>query len=113
MLPLLEKLALMLVGGFLGFATARVKWSIERERLLLEERRKRVRFWREYIHASFDQLSFHDTVVYSEIRSFLSAQAREAIEGGTITIRMGRGGNIIKSLILDDLAQLEKAWKLI
>jgi hypothetical protein len=113
MASFVEKIALLLVGGFLGFVATRVKWSVEREKLLLEERRSKLRAWRGFIHAEFEQLSFCDTTVYSEMRPFLSKQTRSAIEGGAIAIRLGRGGNVIKSLILDDLSSLEKAWRLI
>lgn len=110
---ILEKLILILVGALVGFGTARVKWSIEKEKLLMEERRSRIRSWREFIHGDFEQLSCHETVAYSEMRPHLSPETSGSIEGGAIILRQGRGGNVIKSLVLDDLARLEKEWKLI
>ena len=110
---LLGKIVSIVVGAIAGFVAARVKWSIEKEKLLMEERRSKIRAWRQYIRGEFDQLTFHETVVYSEMRSHLSSDTRGTIEGGDIVIRLGRGGNVVQSLVLDDLAELEKKWGLI
>jgi hypothetical protein len=47
------------------------------------------------------------------MRPHLSKATRDAIEGDTITVRLGRGGNVIHSLVLDDIARLEKEWDLL
>jgi hypothetical protein len=43
----------------------------------------------------------------------LSQPVIESIEGTNTTIIIGRGGEVIKTLVLDDLARLEKKWKII
>lgn len=110
---ILEKLLLLLMGAVAGFATARVKWSIEKEKMRVEARRNQIQKWRESIHKEFEEIDFADTVTYSEMRPHLSPATLNSIEGGSILIRDGRGGNLIKSLVLDDLAALEKKWELI
>ena len=36
----------------------------------------------------------------------------QRLRRGKITVRLGRGGNVIHSLVLDDIARLEKNWDL-
>lgn len=110
---ILEKILLICVGGFFGFMTARVKWSIEKEKILLDARRAKLQSWRESLEKDFDSDTFKGTVAYSEIRPYLSRDTLAALEYGLITSRMGRGGDLVKSFVLDDLVKLEKDWKLI
>lgn len=65
------------------------------------------------MQTEFEQVKFKDSTVYSEMRSYLSRDTLISIEGNEIVIRDGRGGNIVKSLVLDDIAKLEKKWNLI
>ena len=76
-------------------------------------KRAQILRWRDAIHSNFEQLDFCDTVVFSEVRPHLSRAALDSIEGNKLTVRIGRGGNLIKSLVLDDIANLEKKWGLI
>jgi hypothetical protein len=46
----------------------------------------------------------------SRFRNELSAGT--GASRGKITVRLGRGGNVIHSLVLDDIARLEKDWDL-
>jgi len=47
------------------------------------------------------------------VPTHLHKQTLESIEGDSVTVRSGRGGNIIKGLVLDDIAGLEKTWRLL
>ena len=76
-------------------------------------KRAQILRWRDAIHSNFEQLEFCDTVVFSEVRPHLSRATLDSIEGNKLTVRIGRGGNLIKSLVLDDIANLEKQWGII
>lgn len=103
-----------LLGGIIGSLVAPwVNWGIEKRREKMKYRRDLVQKWRDAIEKDFDQLAFNDTALYASLRPHLSKDAIDAIEGDQITIRVGRGGNIIKSQVLDDIAKLEKKWDLI
>jgi hypothetical protein len=90
-----------------------VSWSIEQKREKLAYKRSLIRRWREFLANDFDQLAFSGTAAYSEMRPHLSPSTREAIEGNKITVRLGRGGNVIHSLVLDDIARVEKEWGIV
>ncbi len=78
------------------------------------ERRNKLKAWRGYLGAVYrDQQQFQDSVEFSEMRPHLSEKTRAAIEGRQITVRVGRGGDVVKGLILDDLAELERKWDLL
>ena len=91
-----------------------INWGIEKRRRKHDNRKELIRRARKFIASSeWDQLEFGSTVTYSEIRPHLSKSTIDSIEGRTITIREGRGGNIIKSQVLDDLSDKEKEWGII
>jgi len=76
-------------------------------------RRQRLTEWRSEISSLESNLDINGSRVYSEIRPLLPDETRKMIEGNTINIRQGRGGNVVITAILDDLAELEKKWKLL
>ena len=90
-----------------------IKWGIEKKKMKIEYKQRLIKRWREYINSDFAQIKFNDTVIYSEMRPRLSEITLNAIEKRSIDIRPGRGGNIVKSLVLDDIARLEKELNLI
>ena len=104
-------------GAALSVTAGAIIWAVS---LLYKDykgkkdyRRTQILRWRDAIHSNFEQLEFCDTVVFSEVRPHLSRVTLDAIEGSKLTVRIGRGGNLIKSLVLDDIANLEKQWGLI
>ena len=70
-----------------------------------------IKEWREEI--DFDVSDFPNKALYSSLRPHLTKETIDAIEGNKITIRMGRKGDVIKGLLLDDIAKIEKEWDLI
>lgn len=114
----IEKLILASVGVLIGvagtLATLWVNWGIEKKRERQKTRKDLIQRTREFISSTeWNQLKFNNTVTYSEIRQHLTEGTRRSIEGGTITIQVGRGGDVIKSAILDDISKKEKEWGII
>jgi hypothetical protein len=76
-----------------------------------------IRSWRQFLsrpdNSSSGEESFLGSVEYSEMRPFLSQETIDSLENSKITVRMGRGGPLLKSLILDDISRLERKWGLI
>ncbi|MCC7254378.1 MAG: hypothetical protein IT467_00425 [Dokdonella sp.] len=104
----------LISGGIASLIAPWVQWSIEKRRQLSTERRNKLKAWRGYLGAVYrDQQQFQDSVEFSEMRPHLSEKTRAAIEGRQITVRVGRGGDVVKGLILDDLAELERKWDLL
>ena len=103
-------IALFGSGSVAGYI---IKWGIEKKKMKIEYKQRLIKRWREYIDSYFVQTEFNDTVMYSEMRPHLSERTLNAIEKREIRSRPGRGGNIVKSLVLDDIARLEKEWDLI
>jgi hypothetical protein len=113
----LEKVLPALLGLTAGIAGSLIApwihWGIDQRRSKMEFRRSQLQRWREFMNSEFDELTFNDSTYYSEMRPHLGRETLETIEGNTITFREGRGGNIVRSFVLDDLAELEKKWELI
>jgi len=103
------------IAGIAGSLIAPwINWGIEKKKQRQESRKKLIHKTREVLASpEWDQINFSSTVAYSEIRPHLSSSTISSIEGGEITIQMGRGGNVIKSAVLDDLAKKEKEWEII
>ena len=105
------------LGVMLSVSIGALVWAfslfIEEDRVKRDYRRSQILRWREAIHSNFDQLAFNDTVVFSELRPHLSKMTLETIQGDSLHVRVERGGNLVKSLVLDDISDLEKKWGLI
>ncbi len=100
-------------GAIASLVAPWVQWRIERKREKLAYKKEMIRRWREFLDRDFDETEFSGTAVYSEIRPHLSSETLQSIESDRITIRLGRGGDVIRSLVLDDITRLEKEWDLI
>lgn len=114
----LQSVATHILTCALGIVSALIltkhKWNIRKLELKHQYRKELIMRARDFIGSSkWDQCSFNDTVEYAEIRQFLSKETLDAIEGSTVRVRIGRGGNVIKSSVLDDLSKLEQEWGLI
>ena len=103
----------LLSGAIASLIAPWINWRIEQKREKLAYRRATIRRWRDFLANEFDQLGFSGTAIYSEMRSHLSKATRDSIEADKITVRLGRGGNVIHSLVLDEIARLEKEWDLL
>lgn len=97
-----------------------VNWAIEGRRQRVDARRALIAGVRRTIMAEeMDMLSFRQTDVYAQLRPFLSPDTRSAMErpSNQITIQIGggrgEGVNNYRPQLLDELAKLEKKWKLI
>jgi len=110
---IIPAIAGLVSGGIVSLVAPWVNWRIEQKREKLAHKRTLIRGWREFLATDFDQLTFTGTAVYSDMRPHLSPSTRESLEGNKIAVRLGRGGNVIQSLVLDDIARLEKEWDLL
>jgi hypothetical protein len=113
----LEKVLPALLGLAAGVAGSLVApwvhWGVDKRRARMEFRRTQLARWRKYMNELYNDLDFTNRAEYSEMRPHLSKETRAMTEGNQITIRDGRGGNVVKSAVLDDLAGLESKWHLI
>ena len=87
-------------------------WSVEKRRETRAFKRNQIIAWRYWLNNYWGSSNFKQSSTYSEMRPYLSAHVRSALEGGPQLVREGRGGNDLQTLILDDLARLERDWGL-
>jgi len=114
----LTKILPALLGFVAGIAASLiapwVNWGIEKKRQRQASRKELIKTTRAFLASSeWNQLNFSSTVTYSEIRPHLNKSTISTIEGGEVTINIGRGGNVIQSAVLDDMAEKEKEWEII
>jgi hypothetical protein len=105
-----------LVSGTIASLVAPwINWRIEQKREKLAYKKEMIRRWRQFLDRDrdFGESELLDSAVYSEMRPHLSSRTVQSIEGGTIDVQVGRGGYVIRSLILDDISRLEEEWDLI
>jgi hypothetical protein len=105
-----------LVSGTIASLVAPwINWRIEQKREKLAYKKEMIRRWRQFLDRKrdFDESELLDSAVYSEMRPHLSSRTVQSIESDTIDVQVGRGGYVIRSLILDDISRLEEEWDLI
>lgn len=109
-----------LVAGVIGSLVAPwVNWGIEKRREKRKRRQNSVDSWRKYVETNFDWNTFRNTAVFSQMKPYLSEKivneldpVREG-EGPTIHLRSAIGEDTLTKRLLDEIAAIEKKWKLI
>lgn len=103
-----------LVGGLVGSLIGPwVQWGIEKRRSKLAFKREQIKRWRHWLNEYYATSSLQASAVYSEMRPYLAKHVVAAVEQRQVPVRTGRGGDVTKSLILDDIARIEREWDLI
>ena len=102
----------LVAGAIASLVAPWVQLAVEKRRELVRSRREKLARWREEI-LSVSDTEINDTVSYSEARPFLKEEIVRALEGGEIPVRRGRGKNLLRDLVLDDLSRVEREWDLV
>jgi hypothetical protein len=107
-----------IVGGVItGVIAPHVAWGIEKRRIRLNDRRDRIKEWREMVKVKeFRRESFRETTGYSTLRPYLTTGLIEEIERpGTSLMTENTSPDRktqLKAKVLDEIAELERKWKL-
>jgi len=106
-----------LIAGTIGSLIAPwVNWGIEKRKLRLNAQREFVATARRELQARLEKEKFRESIIYSQLRPFLSERTWKEIESDTITIQRGgrgSGANNYLPRVLDDLHALEQKWGLL
>lgn len=107
------------VAGAIGSLFAPwANWGVEKKRLRLQARRSMVDGWRRLLSdRELDQGKFAGSVEYSSLRPHLSPKLVQDIENGRWVIvnnpTRESGENPFVPRLLDEIARIEKDWKLL
>lgn len=107
-----------LITGALGSLFAPwVNWGIEKRRFRFEYRKKVINDIKELAtNNSFDRVKIINSSSYKIIRDFLSENTIKELEKPLNTFIIQMGNSAIdheRKGILDDIARLEKKWKIV
>ena len=111
--------AIGLVSGALGSLIAPwIHWGIEKRRQILCRRQRIIDDCRAALdNPAFSVFAFRETPAYAAIREHLNEEARSQTElasGTRIYTGFGRGeGNFHRTKLADEVARIEKQWKLV
>ncbi len=111
---------LIFVAGVIGgLVMPWVKWEIEKRREKRKRRQELVDSWRRYVEDEFEWDSFRNTAMFSQMKPYLPEKVIKELdpveEGETPTIH-GKsviGEDTLTKRLLDEIAAVEKRWKLI
>lgn len=107
------------VGFISGLLTPWIKWQIDKQKDRHDYRRKLVIDWRAAIDAERGDpfapgSSFGSSAAYSSLRPHMQTDAIKKIEASrTVYVGGGRGDSMRKQMLLDEVARIEKQWKLV
>ena len=110
----MENVAISLISALLGFIGGLIapwiRWEVEKRRKTREERASLIVEWRNAIDTfNFDNDSPGDTAWYSSLRGHMRQEIIKKVEAPrTLYVGGGRGENIIKHMLLDEVTRLEK-----
>ncbi len=101
--------------GFLGGLLAPwVRWIIDKRRLERTEKTALISEWRKAIEIfDFENETIGDSVWYSSLRAHMTEEVISKIEAPrTFYVGGGRGDEVKKHMLLDEVARLEKGlWR--
>src|SRR5918997_6541220 len=116
-----------LISGVIGsLIAAWVQWAVEKRRNLFRYRRDSIKSWRDAIESyDHDEGNIRTTATYSAIRPHLKQEIRERLENPRefhveiddrsgvdgVTVR-GKTPSSVKTILLDEVARIEKEWGL-
>ncbi len=104
-------------GGVVGSLVAPwVQWAVEKRKRLNESRREFLKECREQLDPNVKRYEFLTGKLYGRLKPFLSEFARKLIEAGGTCVVVTPGGIQIDpylTVVMDELARLEKEWALI
>lgn len=76
-------------------------------------RRSKLEEWRTVVHCT-EWSELGDTPAYAEMRQYIAQKVISDIEHPrTVIFTSGRGNDARKQMLLDELARIERIWKLI
>ena len=107
-----------ILGFFSGLFLPWVKWAIEKRQKRYEYRKELITTWKQKVEtANFDspegQSNFGNSSAYSSLRSHMAEEVVVKFEQErTVYAAGGRGGDVRKQMLLDEVARLEKKWGL-
>lgn len=106
---------LAFIGGLAGSLVAPwINWGIEKRRNRFNYRKELITSWRNYLENQHMEELILESPVYSAIRPHLKPEVISDIENQRMAhVPGGRGGNVKKQMILDEVARIEKEWKLV
>jgi hypothetical protein len=115
----LEKLAIPLVTAVLGFlsglATPWIKSRVDESAERRTHRRRLIASWRAKL-AQSEQIpaQFGDTHEYASLRACMRTEVVEEFEAPRTVYRPGgRGMDVRKQMLVDEIARIEKDWGLV
>lgn len=107
----------LLTGTIASLAAPWVHWAIEKRRSQFNYRQELIRAWRSEIEAfDWDQEDFGNSTTYAAIRQHMRKEVVDRFEAQRtfhVPPDGGRGENLRKQWASDEVARIEKEWKLV
>lgn len=108
--PVIVGLVTAVLGFLGGLLTPWVRWQIDKKRAVRQEKAAHIVEWRKVIDQfDSDSNDFGATAWYSVLRTYMQPEVIKKVEAArTFHVGGGRGDDVIKHLLLDEVARLEK-----
>lgn len=107
-----------LIGFISGLLVPWIKWEIEKRQKRHDYRMKLIATWKAKLavaefHSPENRSSFGSSPEYSSLRSHMTTAMIEKFEAArTMYVGGGRGDDVRKQMLLDEVSRLEKHWGL-
>ncbi len=117
-MELTTTLLIPLLSGFAGFfggvIATYLKWDVEKRKIRAENRKDRIREWRQLIDQTNDFDNLWGSSVYHELEPFISDSEKKELH--SMIMNKGYGGNetdIKKGILFSAISKIEKNWDLL
>lgn len=106
------------IGFISGLLVPWIKWEIEKRQKRHDYRKELIASWKAKLaaaefHSPEGRSSFGSSPEYSSLRSHMAKEVIKKFEAPhTIYVGGGRGDDVRKQMLLDEVSRLEKHWGL-
>jgi len=115
-----KEIIIAAIGGAIGtFAAPWTKWKFEKEKIQLENRKEKIRKWREEIDKSEDYNSFRETATFHELKGRFTNKELESFGTYWLEISSNFSSSAVNSektklgKFHEVVSQIEKEWKIV
>lgn len=105
-----------IAGAVASLMAPWMNWGTEKRRLRLKARRSLVSDWRTAVMSASSSQRFRESEAYASLRPHLLPKVRTRLEEDVMHVQVGgrgQGADNFKPLVYDDIARIERSWKLI
>lgn len=110
-----KEIIIAVIGGIIGtFLSPWTKWLFDKKKIQIDNRKEKIRQWREEINKHSTFVAFSQTSTFQELKNRLTKEELSNLYNIWLDMNPGISGEKLKLARFHDIvSQIEKEWQII